>query len=145
MPDPRQPSTEYVVTAVHREGMHFEANIGTHAVQLDYPLAAGTAGAGPRPLEMLLASLASCAGGTLVFLLRRSGQAFETLRITATGSRKTEHPTVFSRIRLEFDVRGALSLETVEAAVREAEERFCPVWAMLRPTTPIETTVRLDA
>ena len=137
-------SNEFVVTAVHREGMHFETEIGAHTVQLDYPLAADAAGAGPRPLEMLLASLAGCAGGTLVFLFRRSGQAFESLRVTARGRRRMEHPMGFTDIRLEFELRGKLSLESVEAAVRAAEERFCPVWAMLRPTTPIEATVRLE-
>jgi putative redox protein len=136
---------EYVVTASHREGMHFETEIGAHTVQLDYPLAPGADGAGPRPLEMLLASLACCAGGTLVFLFRRSGQSFESLRVTARGRRRTEHPMAFTEIRLEFALRGELSLAAAEAAVREAEERFCPVWAMLRPATPIEATVRIDA
>ncbi len=137
-------SNEYVVTAVHREGMHFEASVGAHTVQLDYPLAADASGAGPRPMEMLLASLACCAGGTLVFVFKRSGQAFDGIRVTARGSRRSEHPTVFTRIQLEFIVRGKLSLDSAEAAVRAAEERFCPVWVMLRPATPIEAVVRVE-
>lgn len=136
---------QYVVSAVHREGMHFEAGVGPHAVHLDYPLAPDAAGAGPRPLEMLLASLASCAGGTIVFLLRRSGRKLDALRVTARGRRKAEHPTVFTDIQLEFAVRGDLPLEALKTAVSEAEERYCPVWAMLRPTTPIEATVRIEA
>ena len=135
---------QYVVSAVHREGMHFEAGVGPHAVHLDYPLAPDAAGAGPRPLEMLLASLASCAGGTLVFLFRRTGQSFESLRVTARGTRRPEHPTVFTRIQLEFAVRGNMTLAAAQAAVKEAEERYCPVWAMLRPTTPIDAAIRIE-
>jgi len=79
-----------------------------------------------------------------VFLFRRAGQAFESLRVTARGRRRSEHPTVFTDIRLEFAVRGSLTLAAAEAAVKEAEERFCPVWAMLRFATSIEASVRVE-
>ena len=99
---------EYTVRAVHQEGLRFVATAGAHIVTMDYPLDAAEAGAGPRPLEMLLASLASCAGGALIALLRRGRQSFDGLEVSARGQRRTEHPTVFTEIALEFVVRGAI-------------------------------------
>ena len=56
-------AVECIVRAVHRGGMHFTGVVGNHTFEMDYPLDPGVAGEGPKPMEMLLASLAACAGG----------------------------------------------------------------------------------
>ena len=66
---------ELSVRAVRESGMCFTASTGQHSVCLDYPLGPG-ATAGPTPLEMLLTSLAVCAGSTLSLLLERMKQPF---------------------------------------------------------------------
>ena len=136
---------QYVVEAVHQGGMHFMTSIGDRSVSMDYPLKPGEAGAGPRPLEMLLASLASCAGGTVVALLRRAGQPVDGLTVSARGVRRSEHPTVFTEITLEFVVAGNVQPATVARVLEEAETRVCPVWAMLKPTTLIRSSFRITA
>jgi putative redox protein len=137
--------TQYVVEAVHQGGMHFTTRIGERTVSMDYPLAPGEAGAGPRPLEMLLASLASCAGGSVIALLRRARQPIDGLTVTARGIRRSEHPTVFTEIALEFLIAGNVQSSTVAAVLQETETRVCPVWAMLKPTTPITSSFRITA
>lgn len=135
----------YVVEAVHQGGMHFMTRIGARSVSMDYPLTPGEAGAGPRPLEMLLASLASCAGGTVVALLRRAGQPVDGLTVSARGVRRSEHPTVFTEIALEFVIAGNVQPPAVAGVLQEAETRVCPVWAMLKPTTHITSSFRVTA
>ncbi len=137
-------STTYVVTSDHRGGMHFVTAVGPYSVSMDYPRDPTGSGEGPRPLEMLLAALASCAGGTLVALLHRSGRPISGLSVQARGTRRAEHPTVFTAIELEFTIRGTIDRETVAAAIREAEERVCPVWAMLRSSTPITASLHVE-
>ncbi len=137
-------NNEYVVRAVHQQGMHFLATIGDRSVNLDYPLTSGDAGAGPRPLEMLLASLAACAGGTVAALLRRAGQSPDSLTVTARGVRRSEHPTVFTEIGLEFVVKGKIDETTMAGVLQQAEARMCPVWAMLKASTPITASFRLN-
>ncbi len=137
-------SDEYVVQAVHQQGMHFVATIGERSVSLDYPLAPGDPGAGLRPMEMLLASLAACAGGTVAALLRRAGQSPDSLTVTARGLRRTEHPTVFTEIGLEFAVTGNVAATTMAAILEQAEARVCPVWAMLKASTPITASFSID-
>jgi putative redox protein len=134
---------EYSVEAVHQEGLRFVATAGSHSVTTDYPLKADDVGAGQRPLEMLLASLASCAGGALVVLLRRGGHRVGGLTVRARGVRRSEHPTVFTEIALEFVVCGNLERSVVAEALEQSEARVCPVWAMLKPATPISSSFRI--
>jgi putative redox protein len=136
-------NTEYTVEAVLQGGMHFVANIGKRSVSLDYPLAPGDAGAGPKPMEMLLASLASCAGGTVAALLRRAQQPFRGVTVRARGLRRSEHPTVFTEITLEFEVVGGVDSDTLAGVLKQAETCVCPVWAMLKPSTPIHSSFRI--
>ena len=134
---------ELRVRAVHQGGMHFLADTGEHSVHLDYPLQSG-ATAGLTPLEMLLASLAACAGGTLAMLLRRAEAAPTGLEVEARGIRRDEHPTVLTDVDLEFVVHGSgQDPEVVARSLRVAEEQLCPVWAMLKPGTTIRSSFRI--
>ncbi len=135
---------EYIVEAVYQDGLRFVAKAGPHCVTTDYPLTPGEIGTGARPLELLLASLASCAGGALIALLRRTGQPVGGLQVRARGQRRSEHPTVFTRIELEFVVCGAVDRSVVEKAIAQSEEHICPVWAMLKPGTPISSSLRIE-
>jgi len=133
--------TEIVVHAAHQGGMHVIADAGDHSVSMDYPLAPGNAGF--TPLQLLLASLAGCAAGTMVALLRKSGQPVLGLEVNARGVRREEHPTVFTQIALEFVVHGTGVDQAVAGrALSQAEQLVCPVWAMLKVSTPIAASLR---
>jgi putative redox protein len=125
--------------------MHFSGVVGNHVLEMDYPLDAGAPGEGPKPMEALLASLAACAGGSVVALLRRGGHQVEGLTVTARGRRRSEHPTVFTEIALEFALRSAVDPAAVDRAIGQAETRVCPVWTMLKSSTPITTSVHIGA
>ena len=134
---------ELRASAVHQDGMRFTVTAGSHSLTTDYPLNPDETGVGPRPLELLLASLASCAGGAMVALLRRAGQPVAGLTVTACGDRRAEHPTVFTAIALEFVFRGPVDPSIVASALAQSEERICPVWAMLKPGTALSSTFRI--
>jgi putative redox protein len=137
--------SELSVQAVHQGGMHFVATARGHALSMDYPLQ-GSETVGPTPLETLLASLAACAGGALVALLKRSGQAYDGLDVHVRGQRRDEHPTIVTEIALEFVLRGAgLDEAVVARAIAMAEERICPVWAMLKGGTAVKSSYRIVA
>jgi putative redox protein len=136
---------ELSVRAVRESGMCFTASTGEHTVCLDYPLSPGPT-AGPTPLQMLLTSLAVCAGSTMALLLDRMKQPFTGLAVEARGKRRDEHPTVLTEISVEFVITGAgTDPERVEQALKMAEEQLCPVWAMLKEGTPITTSFRIVA
>ncbi len=135
--------SELSIHAEHLGGMRVTAGDGTHSVSMDYPAGAGQTAL--TPLQLLLASLAGCAANTVAAVLRRSGRPVGALSVHARGLRRDEHPTVFTEIALEFVVRGAeIDADSVARAIEVAEERLCPVWAMLKPGTRIASSFRVE-
>ena len=140
-----QASTELVIEAAWRGGMRVTAGDGEHEVTIDYPLEAGQQVAGLTPLKLLLAAVAGCAGNTVALLLQKREQPLEALELTVRGPRRQEHPTVITSIDVEFVLHGAgLDPEVVRHCIALADEKLCPVWAMIRPGTPISSRFRID-
>ncbi len=100
--------------------------------------------AGFTGLETLLLALAGCSGQTIAFLLAKMNQHVERLEVKATGKRRSEHPMMLTSISLNFIIGGpSLDADTVAKAIRLAEEQYCPVWAMLKPSTNISSAFTL--
>jgi len=137
--------SELTVRAVHQEGMRMVATAGCHSLTMDYPLT-GEQGAGMKPLEVLLSSLAACGGSTVALLLQRMKQPVGGVEVIAHATRRDEHPTVLTAISLEFVISGAeVEPAAVERIIARADEQLCPVWAMLKTGTPIRTSYRIIA
>jgi len=135
--------TELRIHAAHEGGLRMRATNGPHTLVTDYPLSAGDQAAGFKPMELLLVSLAACAGSVVASLLARLHQAVTGVEVEACGQRRDEHPTVFTTIALEFLVRGSgVDPAAVEKAIAHAD-RLCPVWAMLKPGTSMTTAYRI--
>jgi putative redox protein len=129
--------------------MEFAISDGEHEVTVDYPLPGASAAGGDlkgmTPLRLLLASLAGCSGSSVAALLRRDGQPVDRVEVQARGRRRDEHPSVITRIDLAFTVYGAVDPERVEHALKLSEAQICPVWAMVKPGTPVTSTFTVVA
>jgi uncharacterized OsmC-like protein len=137
-------TNELSVHAVHLGGMRVLAESGNHQVLTDYPLPAGARTEGLTSLELLLSSLATCAANSVLALLKvKLNQPVSGLDVYARGLRREEHPTVLTKISLEFVVRGSVAFEAVEKSLKASEEQLCPVWNMLKGATPITATFRI--
>lgn len=137
--------TELAIDATYEGGMCVSACDGEHSVLMDYPLQPGQQTAGMTPLKLLLSSLAGCMGNTLSLLLSRRDQQLTGLQVGVRAQRRDEHPTVLTSIEVELVLHGDdLDPEIVAHAVELAEEKLCPVWAMIRPATPVTTTWRIE-
>lgn len=98
------------------------------------------------PLELLLTSLATCSGQVVVGLLKRMGQEVQDLLVHVKAAKKEIHPALLTSIELDFEFRGGtVDGPSVERAIALSEERFCPVWAMLKPVVPVRAAYRLLA
>jgi putative redox protein len=112
-------------------------------VPVDYSPPLGD-GQGYGGLDLLLMSLAACSAQTVLPLLQKMKQDVRSFTATAVGRRRTEHPTVLTEIALTFDIEGNnLAAELIEKAVRLSEEKYCPVWAMLKPGVPISSSIKI--
>lgn len=95
-------------------------------------------GEGYTGLELLLVSLAACAGTSVASILRSMHKNVAGLAVEASGVRRDEHPTRFQTINLVFRLRSSdAEAEHLEKAVRLSEETYCPVWAMIKNNADI--------
>lgn len=115
-----------------------------HPINIDYIPPLGD-GQGYTPLELFLISLASCAGSTVVSLLRKKRKAVTSFSVSATGYRREEHPTSFERVELHFDlVSPDATEEDMRRCIELSEEKFCPVWAMVKGNVEISCTYSIE-
>lgn len=124
--------------------MKFECIAGeSHKIVTDYTPPVGC-GEGPTSLELFLSSFCSCVGGTLAVLFRQQGKAVNEISVRAQGERRTEHPTCFEAIEFFCKVKSPdVSKEDVQKALALAENKFCPVAAMLQGNVDLTFNVEL--
>lgn len=127
------------------EKLHFRGQAERdQVVAIDHAPPLGD-GNGIKPMELLLMSLASCSAQTVISLLQKMRQDVRGFTVKAEGARRAEHPAVFTEIRLAFEIEGNdLSAEAVEKAIRKSEEKYCPVWAMLKPGVKISFSYKIQ-
>lgn len=100
-------------------------------------------GAMPGPKETLLAALAGCTSMDVASILRKKRQAAESYEIAVEGDSTSEHPKVFTVIRVEHRVRGDVQVEALRRSIELSATRYCPVNAMLSAAATIEHWYRL--
>lgn len=91
----------------------------------------GGEGRGMRPMEQLLAAVASCAAMDVVHILRKQRQPLEHLHVEIEGTRRDSVPAPFTAMKLIFVARGAVDEHKLERAVRLSVEKYCSVRATL--------------
>jgi len=135
---------ELSAKVILQEKVSFTGHVRSEpAIVIDYLPPLGD-GAGLMPLELLLLSLAGCSGQTMIGILHMMEQPVQGLEVKACGQRRDEHPTIFTSIGLEFVVHGAdIDPALVARAMALAEERYGPVWAMLKAGTKITSSFRI--
>lgn len=110
-------------------------------ITVDYYPPVGN-GEGYTSLELLLISLSSCAGTSILSLYRKMGKNTEKFSIQANGIRRSQHPLSFEHIQLEIHIKATEDeLPLLQKAIQMSEETFCPVWALLKNNVQIETKI----
>jgi len=104
---------------------------------IDYSKPIGD-GEGYTPLELFLVSFAACSGSTVSQLLRMMNKDVSGLKISAYGDRREEHPTYFKKILIHFELKSKdAEASDMEKAIKLSEEKFCPVWNMVKNNVEI--------
>lgn len=119
--------------------LHFMGSVGDNdPISIDYIAPLGD-DLGYTSLELLLLSLSSCLGSAMLTFLRRMNKTITGFEIQAKGYRKEEHPTGFKSIHLDLNLTSPdISEEDVKKVINLAEEKYCPVWSMIKGNTTIE-------
>lgn len=105
------------VSAVHLGAVQFEIKARQHTIACDQPLENGGFDEGMTPPELMLASLASCAGFYAAQYLRKFKLATEGTRIRVFAD-KLKDPARLDNFRIEVDTALDLSPQHREGVER---------------------------
>lgn len=103
----------------------------------------GGEGRGMRPMELLLAALASCAAMDVVHILRKQRQDLKQLTIAVEGARADAVPAPYTEIKLVFEAQGAVDEHKLKRAVQLGVEKYCSVGASLDKSIQVSWEARL--
>lgn len=126
-------------------GMAFNAETGSgHLLSMDGAPDGGGRNLAPRPMETVLAGTGACAAYDVVLILQRGRHDIRGCEVKLSAERATVDPKVFTKIHLQFVVRGRdLPHGAVERAVALSHEKYCSASAMLAKTAVMTTGVEI--
>lgn len=103
-----------------------------HSVVMDGPPEGGGRNLGPRPMEMLLLSMAACSTYDVVSILKKSREDLRDCEVLISAERADEHPRIFTAIHLHFIVTGKnIREKNVKRAIELSAEKYCSASIML--------------
>jgi putative redox protein len=102
---------------------------------------------GFRPMELVLAGVASCAGIDLINILKKSRVEFTGMDVEVNGDRKPDAmPSPFTNIEVTYRIHGpGVDRAKAERAVSLALEKYCSVSASLDPNIKVTAKTVLDS
>ncbi len=131
---------------LHRQAAPFRFDIqspqGYH-LQTDASQAAGGQEEGFRPMELLLAGLASCTSIDVILILQKQKQQIDDYAVEVSGHRAEGTPSVFTDIHLHFRLVGELDANKVRRAINLSLEKYCSAAAMLSQTATLTADFEL--
>jgi putative redox protein len=127
------------------EGMQFIAESAGHSFVIDAAPGFGR-GTGMEPMRMLLLGAAGCSAMDVVHILKnRMRKQVSGLKIEVTSEQADQHPRVYTRIELNYRVRGAgLKERNVRRAIELSMTKFCGAAIMLGETAEIVTSYEIE-
>lgn len=112
-----------------------------HAIVMD----ASAEKQAPSPMELLLIGMAGCTAYDVMSILEKKRQRVTGLQVTARAERAEEPPRVYTKIEMEYLLRGrGIKPKAVEDAIRLSKEKYCSASIMLGKTAQITTSYRIE-
>ena len=127
------------------DGALFVAEGGSgHTITMDGAADIGGRNLASRPMEVMLMGMGGCTAIDVVSMLKKQRQDIEGVEVSLTGERATEHPMVYTEVKVVYTVRGRkLNRALVERAVSLSDEKYCSATAMFKKTAKITHEVVL--
>ncbi len=99
----------------------------------------------PTPMELLLIALGGCTGADVVGILEKKRQQVTGYEIEVLGTRREEHPRIYTEIEVVHRLRGrALDEKAVAHAIELSESKYCSVSAMLGASAAIKMRYEIE-
>jgi putative redox protein len=115
-----------------------------HWVSIDTSKDAFGSDAATHPMELVLLALGSCSGCDVVSILNKKKVVLQGFEINIDSERSETYPKVFTKIHLEYIFYGKdINPLHVERAITLSKEKYCSVYAMLKPSVSITTSYKI--
>lgn len=142
----------FSVEAKQVDRFQVEVISGEHTIVIDQPKAAGGNGAGPCPVEYVLAGFAACILNVAYVVAGERKLELRSMNVRVEGDlnpakfvgKPTEDRAGFQNIRLITNIDADMTLEQKEDFLRVVEAR-CPVSDNLANTTPVDVILEEKA
>jgi len=127
------------------DGMQFVAESAGHSIIIDGAPGFGR-DTGMPPMRLLLLGVAGCSSMDVVHILKnRMRRPVTGMRVEVQSEQAEEHPKVYTRIELEYFVRGrGLKAKDVRRAIDLSNTKFCSAAIMLGETAEIVTSFEIE-
>jgi putative redox protein len=131
--------------ATWSDGLKFEGIFSTgHSIMMDTSEVQGGTDRGPRPVELLLMSLAGCTGMDVLAILKKKRMKITSFNVRVVGEREENHPRVFNRLHVVYDIAGeGIDDNAVRQAIVLSQDKYCSISAMLRKAAALTSEVRI--
>jgi putative redox protein len=126
-------------TVTWKQGLSFDCTASTgFTLPLGASPAVGGDNDGFRPMELILSGLIGCTAMDVISILQKKRQNITEFRVFGHATRAEEHPKVFTKITLEYQITGkGIDEEAVRRAIELSETKYCPAQAMLSQVVSI--------
>ena len=115
-----------------------------HWVVIDTPKESCGSDAASTPMELVLLALGGCSGADVVSILDKKKVSLMGFEINIDAERAESHPKVFTKIDLEYVFYGKdINPLHVERAITLSFEKYCPVYAMLKPSVSLTSSYKI--
>lgn len=134
------------VVVKYSGGLQFVGESSTgHAIVMDGDPEVGGNDTAPRPTELLLLGLGGCTGMDTISILKKKKQPVEGLEIVLRGEKAENHPKRFTKIQMEYIVKGkGIDEAAVKRAIQLSAEKYCSVKATLEGNTEVSFSYRIE-
>ena len=127
------------------DGMRFVAIPQSgHAIVLDTDRDKGGFDSAPRPMELLLISLAGCTAMDVIYILRKMKVEPEEFEVMVRSERAETHPKVYRKTEITYLLRGKdIPEDKVKQAIELSQNKYCAVSATMKAVGEINYNYKI--
>lgn len=135
---------KHSVKTTWKNNMAFEAKVNELPVMMDASEEFGGQNLGPRPKELLLASVSGCTGMDVVAILKKMQVELESFNMEVEADMTEEHPKHYTKMNLIYEFKGKnLEREKLEKAVTLSQDKYCGVSFMFKKFLEFTYEIRI--
>lgn len=135
---------KHTVKTNWKGNMAFEAKVNDLPLMMDAAEEFGGQNQGPRPKELLLASVSGCTGMDVVAILKKMQVELESFNMEIEADITEEHPKHYTKMHLIYEFEGKnLDRSKLEKAVTLSQDKYCGVSFMFKKFLEFTYEIRI--